>query len=194
MPIGKARERRRRRCSAGRPCDARTPRQCTRSALVPLRHSQASPTPRPCVVAWIQADVGGEPAVLTGGSGTVLPSHLAGQRAAGVADETLCATCVLPVSADGSCVPNSQQLRGLPSAREVLIIAQCGQRAAGTRRRRNALNTPPGPGARPGKHSRMAESGAHGVKGQFIFQSPGGTRAQTVQAAVGIAANATRTV
>ncbi|KAF8279014.1 hypothetical protein TcBrA4_0107500 [Trypanosoma cruzi] len=83
MPIGTAREQRRRRCSAERPCDARTPRQCTRSALVPLRHSQASPTPRPCVVAWIQADVGGAPAVLTGGSGTVLPSHLAGQRAAG---------------------------------------------------------------------------------------------------------------
>ncbi|ESS59930.1 hypothetical protein TCDM_12212 [Trypanosoma cruzi Dm28c] len=129
MPIGTARERRRRRCSAGRrPCDARTPQRCTRSALVPFRHPQASPTPRPCVVAWIQADVGG----------TVPPSHLGGQRAAELADEPLCAACVLPVSADGSGVPISQQLRGPPSAREVLIIAQCGQRAAGTRRRKMA--------------------------------------------------------
>ncbi|KAF5219839.1 hypothetical protein ECC02_007165 [Trypanosoma cruzi] len=46
----------------------------------------------------------------------------------------------------------------------------------------------------PGKQSRMAESGAHGVKGQSIFQSPGGTRAQTVRTAVGIAARETRTV
>ncbi|RNF23248.1 hypothetical protein TcG_01805 [Trypanosoma cruzi] len=96
--------------------------------------------------------------------------------------------------ADGSGVPISQQIRGLPSARKVLIIALCEQRAAGTRRRRNAPDTPPGPEVRQAKQSRMDNSSAYGVKGQFIFQPPGGTRAQTVQAAVGIAANATRTV
>ncbi|KAF8278024.1 hypothetical protein TcBrA4_0117210 [Trypanosoma cruzi] len=96
------------RCQSGRRrCDARTPQRCTRSALVPLRHSQASPTPRPCVVAWIQADVGGVPAALTGGSGPVLRSHLGRQRAAGVADNSLCAACVLPLFADGSGVPIS---------------------------------------------------------------------------------------
>ncbi|RNC53135.1 hypothetical protein TcCL_ESM09571 [Trypanosoma cruzi] len=173
MPVGTTRERQRRRCSAGRrPCDARTPRRCTRSALVPLRHSQASPRPRPCAVAWIQADVGGVPAVLTGGGGPVIRSPLAGQRTAGFAGNSPCGMRP-PVSADGNGVHVSQQLRRMPSAREVLIIVLCGQWAAGKRWRRNKLNTPPVPGTKPCKQLPMAESSAHGVKGQFIFQSQG---------------------
>ncbi|KAF5220129.1 hypothetical protein ECC02_006927 [Trypanosoma cruzi] len=97
------RERRRQRCSAGcHHCDAHTPRQCARSALVPFCHSQASPRPRPCVVAWIQAVVGGVPALLTGGGGTVIRSPLAGQKATEGADNSLRAACVLPISADRS--------------------------------------------------------------------------------------------
>ncbi|RNC40101.1 hypothetical protein TcCL_NonESM10466, partial [Trypanosoma cruzi] len=105
MPVGTARERRRRRCSAGRrPCDAHTPRRCARSALVPFCHGQASPRRRPCVVALIEADGGGVPAALTGGGGPVPRSPLAAQRAAG-GPTTPRAACVLPVSADASSVP-----------------------------------------------------------------------------------------
>ncbi|ESS62371.1 hypothetical protein TCDM_09960 [Trypanosoma cruzi Dm28c] len=131
---------------------------------------------------------------LTGGGGPVLRSPLAGQRAAGLAGNSLRAACVLPVFADGSGVPVSQELRRLPSAREVLIIFPCEERAAGARRRRNTFNAPPGPGATPGKQSRMAESSACGVKDPSISQPPGDTQAQSVQTALGIAARATRTV
>ncbi|EKF29483.1 hypothetical protein MOQ_006731 [Trypanosoma cruzi marinkellei] len=71
-------------------CYARSPRQCTHTALVSSRHGQASPRPSSCIVVWIQADVGVVPAVLSGGGGPVIRSPLAGQRAAGWAGHSPC--------------------------------------------------------------------------------------------------------
>ncbi|PWU88921.1 putative Endonuclease-reverse transcriptase [Trypanosoma cruzi] len=56
--------------------------------------------------------------------------------------------------------PVSQELRRLPSAREVPLIVLSEQQAAGTRWRSNAFNTPPGPGPRQAK-SRERTIQAH---------------------------------
>ncbi|RNC51636.1 hypothetical protein TcCL_ESM11222 [Trypanosoma cruzi] len=90
--------------------------------------------------------------------------------------------------------PVSQELRRLPSAREVLLIVLSEQRAVGTRWRSNAFNTPPGPGAKTSEESRKDNSSAYSAKGQRISRSPGGTQARSVQTAVGIAASRIRTM
>ncbi|RNC42757.1 hypothetical protein TcCL_NonESM07622 [Trypanosoma cruzi] len=149
-------------------------------------------TPRRCVVAWIQADVGGGPAVLTGGGGPALPSPQAGQRAAGLANNPLRAACVLPVVADRSGVPR------FPETSQAAVreggVDHRSVRAAGGGYKMAQKHNQRTAGATPRKQSRMANSGAHGVKGQFIPHSPGGTRAQTVHTTAEIAARATQTL
>ncbi|KAF8280275.1 hypothetical protein TcBrA4_0095780 [Trypanosoma cruzi] len=90
--------------------------------------------------------------------------------------------------------PVSQELRRPPSATEVLLIVLSEQRAAGTRRRSNAFNTPPGPEAKTSEESRKDNSSAYSARGQTTSRSPGGTQARSVQTAVGIAASGIQTM
>ncbi|KAF8281624.1 hypothetical protein TcYC6_0007030 [Trypanosoma cruzi] len=112
----------------------------------------------------------------------------------GGTDNSLRAACVLPVVADRSGVfhfPGASQAAVRKGGVDHRSVRAAG---GGCKMAQKCMQHTPGTGAMPGKQSRMAESGAHGVKGQSISQSPGSARAQSVEKTVGIAAHATRTL
>ncbi|KAF8280297.1 hypothetical protein TcBrA4_0096060 [Trypanosoma cruzi] len=90
--------------------------------------------------------------------------------------------------------PVSQELRRPPSATEgATHRSERAAGAAGTRRRSNAFNTPPGPEAKTSEESRKDNSCIQ-REGQTTSRSPGGTQARSVQTAVGIAASGIQTM